>query len=53
MIFSLRVILQAICLNQWFSIYFSTVQHYGPSASLTGRTHVIYILVTNTNQPDL
>ncbi len=31
-------------LEQWFSTFFSTGPHYGPSASLTGRTHVIYIL---------
>ncbi len=31
-------------LAQWFSTFFSTGPHYGPSASLTGRTHVIYIL---------
>ncbi len=31
-------------LVQWFSTFFSTGPHYGPSASLTGRTHVIYIL---------
>ncbi len=31
-------------LHQWFSTFFSTGPHYGPSASLTGRTHVIYIL---------
>ncbi len=33
-----------VALHQWFSTFFSTGQHYGPSASLTGRTHVIYIL---------
>ncbi len=32
---------------------FSSVPHYGPGASLKGRMHVIYILVTKTNQPDL
>ncbi len=31
-------------LEQWFSTFFSTGPHYGPSTSLTGRTHVIYIL---------
>ncbi len=30
----------------------STGPHYGPSASLTGRTRVIYILRHNTNQQD-
>ncbi len=34
----------ANALTQWFSTFFSTGPHYGPSASLTGRTHVIYIL---------
>ncbi len=34
----------AINLSQWFSTFFSTGPHYGPSASLTGCTHVIYIL---------
>ncbi len=34
----------SIALEQWFSTFFSTGPHYGPSASLTGRTHVIYIL---------
>ncbi len=33
-----------IHLTQWFSTFFSTGPHYGPSASLTGRTHLIYIL---------
>ncbi len=33
-----------ICLEQWFSTFFSTRSHYGQSASLTGRTHVIYVL---------
>ncbi len=31
-------------LEQWFSTFFSTGPHYGPSASLPGRMHVIYIL---------
>ncbi len=31
-------------LHQWFSTFFSTGPHYGPSASLTGRRHFIYIL---------
>ncbi len=26
---------------QWFSTFFSPGPHYGPSASLTGRTHLI------------
>ncbi len=33
-----------ICLGQCFSTFFPTGPHYGPSASLTGRTHLIYIL---------
>ncbi len=33
--------------------FFSTGPHYGPSASLTGRTHVIYILHHQYKQPDL
>ncbi len=35
-------------LDQWFSNFFSTGPHYGPSASLMGRTHVIYILSIQT-----
>ncbi len=30
--------------QQWFSTFFSTGPHYGPSASLTGHTHIMYIL---------
>ncbi len=40
-----------ITLEQWFSTFFSTGPHYGPSASLTDRTHVIYITSSiQTNQ---
>ncbi len=37
-------IVKDVHLAQWFSTFFSTGPHYGPSAGLTGRTHVIYIL---------
>ncbi len=36
--------------DQCFSTFFSTGPHYGPSASLTGHTSVIYILRYHTNQ---
>ncbi len=39
-----RLLTSAINLSQWFSTVFSTGPHYGPSASITGCTHVIYIL---------
>ncbi len=43
----------AYSLDQGFSTFLSTVPHYGPSAGLTGLTHVIYILCHQYKQPDL
>ncbi len=40
-------------LYQWFSTFFSTGPHYGPSASLTAARMSFTYYVINSNQPDL